>query len=933
MKKKLSNRKIGRLAFPLSLLSLAVSSYCLAQDMEEQNEEPREELSQQEQEPASQTPKIEIKSPFEEVLVLGRVQSAQHDIMLERMENESVVDLISFEQIGRIGDSTAASALKRVPGLTLVDDKFVYVRGLGERYSSSQLNGASVPSPDLTRNVLPLDIFPASIIESIAVQKGFIAGMPANFGGGNIDIRTKGMPDGFVASLEIGGGIHSNTDETLTYRGGDDDSMGEDDGTRALSPNIEYALHTYFTSLEAPEYDLSPEAIQFYQEIRNGAVTDAQAAAINADLAAELYSDLNIYTAEPSLHSRDFSVNLGHAFSVGENFTLGFLMTGDYDRSTKSDESITRTYTDPEQEFSEKTRTVENVSITATGNFGVRWGDEHEISSKNIFLRNTDDEVSIKNIYNTTASFGSGQGSRNYGYLYEQRELTINQITGSHRLGYETKEKFGFVDSFLDEMELNWFFSDSTSETNIPSETNIAATITRDVTTNEITSSRLTQRSRMFNTRFTELEDTMESSGWELKVPFDMGAMEVELSGGGKFDRRARTYKQLDLSVGSSSSAADATLSGPISSVLSEDNLTNPDYEYRLTYQSGLSRSYIAANTTDGFFGQVDMYWDSTLRVVLGARFEEFKQVTCPWQPFRRIGSPLLGDWSGSNESELPDCTYYEDDVYPSLAVTWNTHFWAEEFNLRFAASETVVRPDLREVSDSSYADPIFEDLIVQGNPDAVSSKMLNLDVRGEWYFSTGDTLSVSLFHKDITDPLEYFQFIGAEDTVNARILNAPTGYSSGVEFEFNKNMSFLGAWGDQFYVLGNVTLAESEIDAEELQVQVYSRQRPLTGASEYVVNLQFGFDSDDGKHGATLAYNVFGERVFTGGIGDIPDSYEQPFNALDLSYSYYMTDKFTMKFKMRNLLDEDVVIKQGDVDFYEKTVGQSFSFNMKYEF
>ena len=141
--------------------------------------------------------------------------------------------------------------------MTLVNGQFIYVRGLGERYSSTLLNGASVPSPDLTRSVLPLDIFPASILESIAVEKGFTANKPAAFGGGNIDIRTKGAPDDFVFSFELGTNFNTDSTDNLSYAGGSDDIFGSDDGTRALSADIRTALQTLsavsYTHLDAAD--------------------------------------------------------------------------------------------------------------------------------------------------------------------------------------------------------------------------------------------------------------------------------------------------------------------------------------------------------------------------------------------------------------------------------------------------------------------------------------------------------------------------------------------------------------------------------------------------------------------------------------------------------------------------------------------------------
>jgi len=146
-----------------------------------------------------------------EVVVTARQRTAAEEVLQERVEQDVVVDLVSAEQIGRVGDSTVSLALRRLPGVTLVSDQFVYIRGLGERYSSTTLNGAFVPSPDLTRNVIPLDLFPAEIVQSLSVQKGYSPDQPAAFGGGNVDIRTRTIPEEFLLSIQLASGWNSDS--------------------------------------------------------------------------------------------------------------------------------------------------------------------------------------------------------------------------------------------------------------------------------------------------------------------------------------------------------------------------------------------------------------------------------------------------------------------------------------------------------------------------------------------------------------------------------------------------------------------------------------------------------------------------------------------------------------------------------------------------
>ena len=231
----------------------------------------------------------------EEVIVIGRLYDAAQRLMEERKEDEVVSDVLGEETISRLGDTTVAVALRRVSGLSLVNDKFVYVRGLGERYSSTLLNGATIPSPDLTRNVIPLDIFPTSIVQSLRVQKAYSADMPAAFGGGAVDIRTKGIPVGFTYSVELGTGYNFENDgDAFTYPGGDDDRFGVDDGSRALAPALQDGIARFLGNLDVQGI------LTGLRKEGNRSATVADARRVNRELALLLNRDISV--TEKSIH-------------------------------------------------------------------------------------------------------------------------------------------------------------------------------------------------------------------------------------------------------------------------------------------------------------------------------------------------------------------------------------------------------------------------------------------------------------------------------------------------------------------------------------------------------------------------------------------------------------------------------------------------------
>ncbi len=235
---------------------------------------------------------------IEEIVTVGRLQTAADEVLMEREESSVVADFIDTTFITRVGDTNVATALRRLPGVTLIDDKYVFVRGLGERYSTSLLNGAQIPSPDLTRNVIPLDIFPTSIVRSIAVQKGYSSEMPASFSGGLIDIRTNSIPDGLEYSFEVGTTYNTeSTGPTLSYHGGGDDWLGADDGTRSLSPLLSNALNLYSGSFDPSNILSAVNA----SESASAFTPFSGAQAINRQLATLINRNVDVREVSPRL--------------------------------------------------------------------------------------------------------------------------------------------------------------------------------------------------------------------------------------------------------------------------------------------------------------------------------------------------------------------------------------------------------------------------------------------------------------------------------------------------------------------------------------------------------------------------------------------------------------------------------------------------------
>ena len=717
----------------------------------------------------------------DEVVVTGRFISSSQQLVNERMNDAFATDLLGADTISRLGDSTVAGALRRVPGLSVVQDKFVYIRGLGERYSQTTLNGAFIPSPDLTRNVIPLNVFPTSIVDSLKVQKSYSPGLSANFGGGAVDIRTKGIPDEFTFKFEFGIGVNSeNPSRVSTYSGGGDDRIGKDDGTRELSQTIIDGMTTF-------RGEVNPESILRQLRTMDPTATPFDAQTVNLELGAALNRDIGLResSVDPDYKIRG---SVGNQHELGGDWTFGYNVGGSYEQETRWRRTKSASFNNPSEEFGNAEESTQSVNLAGTLNFGLELGADHSIDTTTLFLRNTDDEVEIFDFFNPGAQFSQGRGFRDYRIEYEERNMVTNQVKGSHYLGTETRDRLGglarLINWLPEETKIEWYYSDSRARTDIPNRVEVITLTETDTTTAAVRSAQAFRESGAGSFRFTDLDDDVEDYGWKGMVPLEFGSNYVEVSGGYSHAQKARTYEQTEFLLGFSAAITplDAVTLGEdellaIDQLFSDDLLLerpadNPatgideslEYVNGVIFDStgGSDRSYIAATMTDSAWGKVDWTWNDTWRVAVGARWEDYRQASVAWNPFGfSIGSPQI-DIDAENPERI---AFKEDEIYPSAGITYIGDLWAETFQLRLGYSETAVRPDLREITAASYVDPITG-YLTRGNPGVTPADVENIDLRAEWFFANGDNLTITLFQKDITNPIEFLETAGSDTTI-----------------------------------------------------------------------------------------------------------------------------------------------------------------------
>jgi len=848
----------------------------------------------------------EPEETIEEVVVEGsRLQGTAQAVLEERKNQAFVADIMGAEQISRTGDSDAASALRRVTGLTLVDGKFIYVRGLGERYSATQLDSMIVPSPDPTRSVLPLDLFPSGIIESLNVQKAYSPDLPAHFAGGNVDIRIKSIPEESIFKVGASLGINTNNSGSSPwYSGGGDDWQGRDDGSRAMPRTLANNLRRGLNNLS------SSEAVNVLSSM-------------NRDYSA----------AEESIDpDYGFDFTLGDRYDFGENSRFGYLASFAYKNEwTVSNErnvnNLSRTSNGIKiQEFADGASTEHNVKVSGMLNFGFDFNESHRFEFNNLSLRDTRDRLRNRLLESTNTIDEPDDERRQLDVLYEEREMMTHQVKGTHN----------FAD--WNNLSVDWYYSTSEAERYAPGalEAFFRVNLENGTRTERLASDVDTKYMYQY------LIDDAKNWGGNIALPFFMDNYTFELKAGADFVEKQRYASNVDVAIQTFAIPSTYLQGSDYSQIFSDQNLAQSDFSLRLDDQTTGGDKYRATTLIDAFYLMAD-YESGNWRYTGGLRYEDFRQVSIPYQPHT--------NFFDVDTAEIEGLIFQEDDIFASIAATYIVD---AERQWRFNFSQTAIRPDLRDISTTFYIDPLTE-FLVRGSTSLQSSAINNVDVRWEWYMPSGENLSVAFFAKDIDRPIEMIELPSAtEGAPQLLTANAESGEVYGVEVEFLKDLTFLGDNWSNYFVSGNVTLSDSQVDiglnspgtslfeqqlAEALETNqgvtevITNNKRRLIGHSEWVMNLQLGWDSLDNNHSATVIYNAFGPRIIVPGVNGFEDGEEKPFHSLDMVYTWYPSFDSTVKVRLKNILDQDKEIEQEGVTILRENPGTELSVSFSTNF
>jgi TonB-dependent receptor len=820
------------------------------------------------------------------VVVTARALPATHtDVgLLTRQQRSSFInDSISAQWMGRISAGDAGDALKRVTGISIVGGKYVYVRGLGERYSNTQLNNVPIPSPEPNRRVVPMDIFPSSLLDSIETVKTFTPDQPADFSGGSVRIVSKDFPSAFEFSFSASSGANSQATgkSVLRSSAGSRSVFGFENGSRDLPamvreraatlPIREKGLFTRYGFTTA-------EIQQFGRAFRNE------------------------WSPRPSVAPAD----QGYKLSIGNSTRLfgkrfGYLGALTYDNGFTHTDELRRTYRTgadasgtqlltPSTDYTVQ-RTTQNISWGTVGNASIEIAPEQKISLRTVASHSADDEARYWIGFNSDRNTDMTSTR----LLYVERGILSSQLAGDHRIRP------------LHNASLTWRAVYSRATRNEPD--------TREVVYERRDDKWFFRDMSQSGSRFYFSLDDVELAGmldFSTSVRFGrVGTGKFKTGGVARNRDRAFDARRFRFQPGDGIDRY-VDLTQPPEELFKAENIA-PD-RFMLTETTRATDNYDAIHDVYAGYAMLDLNVATQWNVVFGARTEFSHQVVTTFDPFSPDATPIVADLRTT-------------DLLPSLNVKYAL---SERVNLRWAMTRTVTRPDLREMAPFEFTDFVGGSKEL-GNPNLNRTLITNYDFRWELFPKPGEVVAVSAFYKHLQQPIEAIIIPQAE--VLTTYANADGARNFGAELEMRRSLGSLHNALRAFFVNTNVAFISSRVRIPRDIGTQTSNERPLQGQSPYVMNAAVGYDNRNNGVLATLAYNAFGRRIEQVGHNGLPDVYESPRHQFDLTVGRTLADRVDVKLTAKNLFDTLTVYKQGNHVVSRYRSGRSFSLSASHDF
>lgn len=837
---------------------------------------------------------VEDIAELEEVVVTAKRDIATDLTLINAIkESKLVVSGISSEQIVRLPDRDVAQVAQRVPGVTIVDNRFILIRGVPERYNQVMINGIIGPSTEIDRRSFSFDLIPSGAIDQMLIYKSGSAELPGDFAGGVVKLVTKSPTHDDFVSFGLNMGYRVNTTFGDFYKpdGSTTDKFGFDNGFRDLPSTF-------------------PTTFDIKNSNRSSLIRETAGKSLSNNF---------------SLNKRKASPDMGVNFATSNSFKIGSaklsnLTSVAYSNSYQhysSDFLRYNTFSESgaEKRFQYKDEAYTNeVRINAMHNWSIDINDRNKIDFKNLFVQLGEDKNTVRSgsdfIQRPTDNF------KNYAYHYLSRSIYTGQLDGTHKLGDGSST-------------LNWVLGLNYINRNEPDYRRFRTYRDQSAATTDPYTMLLPPSGNLFETgRFwSKLEDIGYSNGLNFEKRFNRsGERKPVIMKAGYFaERKTRNFDARYLNYlypgFSDQNIGQELIKLPLESIFSPSNIKSVD---GFVIEEGTTNSdhyegenNLAAGYVSGQFPlksfDLSVGFRSEFNVQkLSAIGSDGKAI--------RVNNPVFAP-------------------LPMLNVSYNL---SDRSLVRVAYSRTINRPEFRELAPFLYYQFETEAALI-GNTKLKTAFIHNVDLRWEMYPNPGELISIGGFYKNFADPIELYLQI-TSDVPQLFYNNSKSAYTYGAEFEFRKSLASLGLSRllRNTSVNVNAALIKSQVDIGTGSGNL-AQYRPLQGQSPYIVNIGLYYTDEAAGYSVNAAYNVFGPRIFSVGDINFPTWWEMPRQALDFQASKKVGKVFEIKMNVSNMLNSpfrifqdnnfDQKIKSTEASIQRYKVGQQISLGLNWKF
>ena len=794
---------------------------------------------------------VEKLQELDHVVVVARKTTAKMETVASAIRfqknTNTVASVISAESIKRSPDKNTGEILRRVPGTSLQDGKFIIIRGLADRYNQATLDGILLTSTEPDRKAFSFDAIPAQIIDNIVVNKAFVPEYPGEWAGGLIQINTKEVSSNKFLNIHLGTGINSQTIGKGFYAvaGGKLDGLGMDDGTRSLPAS--YQTKSKF------------DALSF-----------AEKTAIGKQLPNVWQPQLT----NPSIN-KNFQLDGGFKTLVAGKkvsavFNLMYKSGDKYTKMLNRQNNFNEDQSFYALQNYDDNRYTTDVNWGALGNVSIQLNNRNKISLKSIVNINSTNYVVNRNGYDLERGVG-GENVKGHEIVFKQNTFFTNQIIGNHsitqNLHLKWRGAFNILDAYSPDQRRILYTQDK--GTAQPYKLLIGSTLSQQ------------SGSRIFQS----LNDYIYTAGSDIAQTYSWRGLKQIVAIGYSLQIKDRLYdgKFFANYLNTDNAALRALTADKIFAPENfGDGAANSNL-FGFDAIKGNNFRYMANTILNAGYVQMDNQLSNDLRVVWGVRIENYDQL---------IGSVKVNDPRHVRSKVL--------DFLPGLNATYKL---TNKTNIRFTAAQTVIRPELRELSKLNFYD--FElNAAIQGNPALERTKVSSVDLRYEVYPRANELFTVGVFYKYFNKPIEQLFYAAGGGASTFTFQNADKASVYGIETEFRKNLDFSDVLKN-FTLQANAAYIKSAVKSSSFKVD-----RPLQGQSPYLFNIGLLYDAAPKGWNATLLYNVIGERIYL--VGDIvagggePDIWEASRPLLDFQIAKkIMKNKAELKLNWSDILDK----------------------------